>query len=90
MMKHFTLMVNRSKDPDLEVAREVEAFLDMQGLDCVIPESDEVLAPGTDCILVLGGDGTVLQAARRSIGSGIPILGINLGTLGYLAEIEKN
>ena len=89
-MKHFTLMVNRSKDPELEVAREVEAFLDMQGLDCVIPEPDEVLAPDTDCILVLGGDGTVLQAARRSIGCGIPILGINLGTLGYLAEIEKN
>ena len=43
MMKHFTLMVNRSKDPELEVAREVEAFLDMQGLDCVIPEPDEVL-----------------------------------------------
>ena len=89
-MKYFSLVVNRSKDPELKVAHEVEAFLEKQGLDCVIPETEEIIRPETDCILVLGGDGTVLQAARHSIGSGIPILGINLGTLGYLAEVEKN
>lgn len=42
-----------------------------------------------DCILVLGGDGTLLQAARDIIQRDIPLLGINLGTLGYLAEIEE-
>ncbi|MBR4758908.1 MAG: NAD(+)/NADH kinase [Lachnospiraceae bacterium] len=44
----------------------------------------------TQCILVLGGDGTLLQAARDTLGLGIPLLGVNLGTLGFLAEIEKN
>ena len=45
---------------------------------------------GTECILVLGGDGTLIQAARDTVECGIPLLGINLGHLGYLAEIEKS
>lgn len=45
---------------------------------------------GTECILVLGGDGTLIQAARDTVDRGIPLLGINLGNLGYLAEIEKS
>ncbi len=41
------------------------------------------------CILVLGGDGTLIQAARDTVERRIPLLGINLGKLGYLAEIER-
>ena len=41
-----------------------------------------------ECVLVLGGDGTLLRAARDLIGTRLPLLGINLGTLGYLAEVE--
>ena len=52
--------------------------------------TDEAWIPdGTECILVLGGDGTLIQAARDTVNRRIPLLGINLGTLGYLAEIEK-
>ena len=46
--------------------------------------SDEV-----ECVLVLGGDGTLLQAARDLVDRSIPLLGINMGTLGYLAEIDR-
>ena len=41
-----------------------------------------------ECVLVLGGDGTLLEAARDLVDTGLPLLGINLGTLGFLAEIE--
>lgn len=41
-----------------------------------------------DVIVVLGGDGTILRAARRCAVSGVPILGINLGRVGYMAELE--
>lgn len=41
-------------------------------------------------MIVLGGDGTLLQAARDVVSRQIPLLGINLGTLGYLAEIDKD
>ena len=48
---------------------------------CKIPKDAE-------CGIVLGGDGTMLQAAGNVLGLNIPILGVNLGTLGYLAEVE--
>lgn len=43
-----------------------------------------------ECIIVLGGDGTLLQAARDTIGRNIPLIVVNLGSLGFLAEVEKN
>ena len=43
-----------------------------------------------DILIVLGGDGTILEAARRSAQRGTPILGINLGRLGYMAELEMS
>lgn len=48
---------------------------------------DEVYATA-DLIIVLGGDGSILEAARRSAQRGTPILGINLGRLGFMAELE--
>ncbi len=43
-----------------------------------------------DILIVLGGDGTILEAARRAAQRNTPILGINLGRLGYMAELELN
>ncbi|MEI2777841.1 MAG: NAD kinase [Tetrasphaera sp.] len=47
--------------------------------------------PARDCelVLVLGGDGTILRGAELSRGSGVPLLGINLGHVGFLAEVEQ-
>ena len=44
----------------------------------------------SDILIVLGGDGTILEAARRAAQRGTPILGINLGRLGYMAELEMS
>ncbi len=43
----------------------------------------------TELIIVVGGDGTILSAAQLSHGSGVPLLGINLGHVGFLAESER-
>ena len=48
----------------------------------------EKIYQGVDMIVVLGGDGTILDAARKAVSEDIPILGINLGRLGYMAELE--
>lgn len=50
---------------------------------------EECVPKDADCILVLGGDGTLLQAAVDCMDLDIPLLGINLGTLGFMAEVEK-
>lgn len=51
---------------------------------------NSVLYAKMDLIIVLGGDGSILSAARYCISSGIPILGINLGRLGYMTEMEAD
>lgn len=60
-----------------EGAELMENFTDISGL----PE-DAV------CVMVFGGDGTIIQAARELAPKAVPILGVNLGTVGFLAELE--
>ena len=48
-----------------------------------------VIPEDVDCVLVLGGDGTLLQASRDLTERDLPLLGINMGTLGYLAEVDR-
>ncbi len=44
------------------------------------------IRPSTDALLSLGGDGTLLSAARMAVESGVPVLGVNFGRLGFLSE----
>ena len=73
-------------------ARDVEVWLDPASADpCpagVSYASPEELVRRVDAVLVLGGDGTLLQAARLVGSNGIPILGVNLGWLGFLTEVK--
>ena len=98
-MKHFFLIPNHPKDPDLTVTRGVASYLRMHGAEAVIRESrgqgakrhtdpDEV-PDDAECVIVLGGDGTLIRAAGDLVNRQLPFLGINLGTLGYLAEIDR-
>lgn len=56
------------------------------GLEFV--EADEHAADGCDVVVVLGGDGTILRGAERARSSGAPVIGVNLGHVGFLAEAE--
>lgn len=97
-MKYFYLIANKVKDPDGFYTRKITAYLTAHGAavacadhtdsfwDLCKPDSQPRKEP--DCILVLGGDGTLLRAARSLLDKDVPLLGINLGTLGYLAEVE--
>ncbi len=57
-------------------------------LDGLQPITDEALAQ-VEIAIVLGGDGTMLRAAEAVRGTEIPLLGVNLGRVGFLAEVEK-
>lgn len=58
------------------------------GVDIQVVNSDERAAEGCELVLVLGGDGTFLRAAELARNVKIPVLGVNLGRIGFLAEAE--
>ena len=100
-MDTFYVISNYLKDPELETAGFIRDYLDSKGKKCYISQREDGVLPvnykytdvkkipeDVECVLVLGGDGTLLQAARDLVDRELPLLGINMGTLGYLAEIE--
>ena len=89
-MKRFCIVRNEQKDPRSLRAKRITRYLTEKGAEVKVLAADEKIDEGADCIIVLGGDGTLLRAAHRAVDSGLPLLGINLGTLGYLAEVDKN
>jgi NAD+ kinase len=58
------------------------------GVDIEVVDADPHAAEGCELVLVLGGDGTFLRAAELARNAGIPVLGVNLGRIGFLAEAE--
>lgn len=93
-MKRFYLITNEVKDPQGGITQKIISYLENHGASAVCVKNEKQMlmhfgGQGTDCALVLGGDGTMLRAARNMMDSDIPLVGINLGTLGYLAEVES-
>jgi NAD+ kinase len=101
-MNKFCVIANREKDTNLEITKKIVDYMKQNHKDCVLLEGQDPancqncftdsnsIPEDTECAIVLGGDGTIIQAANDLAGKNIPILGINLGTLGFLAEIEKH
>ena len=58
------------------------------GVEIQVVDADSDAAEGCELVLVLGGDGTFLRAAELARNAGIPVLGVNLGRIGFLAEAE--
>lgn len=100
-MERFFVITNKPKDEQLEITNRIIDLLKSHGKSCAyrfLEQIDEAfdgsisslgIDTDCDCILVIGGDGTMLKAARHTLDMDIPLLGINCGTLGFLAEIEK-
>ena len=101
-MDTLYIITNYQKDPEMTVAHEIRDYLKSKGKTCYIQQKEvedpqgryrytdaQHVSDEVECVLVLGGDGTLLQAARDLVDRSIPLLGINMGTLGYLAEIDR-
>ncbi len=102
-MEQFCIVTNKTKDKNLEITGYIKKYLEGHGKKCIVaesagkPASDAIgrefmtsVPEDSDCCIVLGGDGTMLEAARSLAFLDIPIIGVNLGTMGYLAEVEKS
>jgi len=100
--KRVLLVVNMRHASAPMMAGDVAGRLLAANVDVVVPETDvgdwftgsavvpanEHAADGCDAVVVLGGDGTLLRAAELARSSGAPLVGVNLGHVGFLAESE--
>ena len=93
MLKKIGVLYHPKVEATREKAVDIEAFLNTQGVSawtCSSWDNEKVdsLLEGTDLIITVGGDGTILRAARIAATHKIPITGINLGKLGFLTELD--
>lgn len=101
-MRRFYIVANKEKKNVEYDTALIRSYLEEKGCVCAVKETVKKPGPAkyrytnpedvprdTECVIVLGGDGTLLQAARDLSGMDIPMIGVNLGTLGYLAQIGR-
>lgn len=100
-MNCFYVITNQLKDPEYKTTCFIRDYLESRGKKCFLSSRESLtyregytnpnkVPEEVECILVLGGDGTLLQAAVDLADRDIPFLGINFGTLGFLTEVNKN
>lgn len=100
-MLNAGIIVNITKDRNLEITRSIIKWIEKKGSNIMLTEEIAAKLQKPQCgytvkqiyknanfIIVLGGDGTILSVARESARYETPLLGVNLGHLGFLAEVE--
>ena len=94
-MEKFYIITNDMKDANRKITVKIKKCIESYGKKCYLEEQPEKgnfskikIPKDIDCVLTVGGDGTFIQASRRLFGRDLPMLGINMGTLGYLTEVE--
>jgi len=100
-VRRIALVLRPERDLSPAV-QEICAWAATAGVSLVGPEAEprlsedvprrpaDTLAEGCDAVLALGGDGTMLGALRLAAPHRVPVLGVNLGTLGYLTEVDSD
>lgn len=102
-MDNFLIVTNQDKDKDLSITKDIQSYLHKKGRACELAEpmagNDSVhtgytdmtkLQENIDCVIVLGGDGTFIQTVRDFAGFDLPLVGVNIGTVGFLTTIEMD
>ncbi|MFC1918662.1 NAD(+)/NADH kinase [Chloroflexota bacterium] len=93
MMKKVGILYHPMKEAACAMAGKLEEFLSSKGVSAWVcsaweGETARDKVDGTDLIISVGGDGTILRAAQTVIPGTIPITGVNLGNLGFMTELS--
>lgn len=89
-IKRIGLIGNSGKAACADIVRKAARLISRAGRKPVIHPDTAALARDVDLLLVFGGDGTMLRAARDLAGSATPLLGINIGGLGFLTAVPSD
>ena len=98
MSRRAIFVINPSRTEAVSAAKEISQILLKEGFQLSTPSDVNIIGitqssvenlNGAEVVIVLGGDGTILRGAEIARTQNIPILGINLGHVGFLAEVEK-
>ncbi len=90
MKKLYTIISNPDRDPDGRITERVKKCLEENGAEFFMYDETAEKLSSAEAAIVLGGDGTLMRSADLVKDAGIPILGINTGTLGYLTGAETD
>ena len=88
-MQSFGIFANEYKDRNLEFSKKIATYIRSKGAKAQILKKGDSF-DGVEVVLVLGGDGTMIRTATMLGKENIPLVGVNLGTLGYLCELEED
>ena len=99
-MKYFYIIANLSKEYVKDAQVFIKTYLEAKGAVCRLNSASlrdresthtnsGMVPENTECVITIGGDGTLIQAARDLAGRGIPMVGVNRGHLGYLNQISR-
>lgn len=88
-MQRFGIFANEYKDRNLEFSKKIATYIRSKGAKAQILKKGDSF-DGVEVVLVLGGDGTMIRTATMLGKENIPLVGVNLGTLGYLCELEED
>ncbi len=92
--KKFLVFANQIKDKDLIWSKTVVDYIRIKGADAELhisgkEDETDTLETDADVVIAMGGDGTMLRVAHILDKNDIPVIGVNLGTVGFLTEVTK-
>ena len=93
-MKKVLIIINTSKNESLSLSKQIADFLTRKKLECDFLNFDGFAEDKPfkdyDFVITLGGDGTVLYAARNCVEYDVPVFPVNLGQFGFMSSVQQN
>ena len=93
-MKKVLIIINTSKNESLSLSKQIAQFLNSKNIDCDFFNFDgfdpDKPIKDYEFVITLGGDGTVLYAARNCVEYGVPVFPVNLGQFGFMSSVQQN